>query len=318
MAEQSYYMIKFDDFENKENKKLMDKLQEKNENLCSMIRLNYQINSTSGGIRSDILSYLAETAEILPDDMEIRNTISTMTLSEKFDEAWYSWAIDYLLNDEHMDSISFDLIISTVKDTSVTLDQVRQVFNEYPGKYMDIVKGVKKLLTEEKSDEPTVSDTKTETETAGAGTTNDAVSDEEFFNEEKTMHIFPTLIRAISTSAKVDSEMITKMTSYGADSLQKMQQILDDFFCNQLSGYASEWEHDKEEIVRLNGIVECQKQFIDGQLEKNHELSACIEKLNEKLRKAEKEREKNEQLAMKIKELQKLTQAETFSALMSD
>lgn len=314
MAEQSYYMIKYDDFENEENKKLMDKLQKKNENLCSMIRLNHQINSTSGGIRSDILAYLAETAEILPDDMGIRNTISTMTLSKKFDEAWYAWAIDYFLNDEHMDSISFDLIISTVKDTPVTFDQVRQVFDEYPGKYMDIVKGVKKLLTEteEKSDELTVS------ETAGSGTTNDAVSDEEFFNKEKAMHIFPALIRAISTPAKVDSEMITKMTSYGAESLLKIQQILDDFFCNQLSGYATEWEHDKEEVVRLNEIVECQKQFIDGQLEKNHELSACIEELNEKLRKAEKERERNEQLAMKIKELQKLTQVETFSALMSD
>lgn len=316
MAEQSYYMIKFDDFEKEENKDLTDKLRKKNENLYSMIRLNHQINSTSSGIRSDILSYLAETAEMLPDDMGIRNTISTMTLSEKFDEAWYSWAMDYFLNDEHMDSISFDLIISTVKDTPVTLDQVRQVFDEYPGKYMDIVKGVTNLLKAEKSEEPAVSDTKTET--AGTGTTKDVVSDEEFFNKEKSMQIFPTLIRAISIPAKVDSEMITKMTSYGADSLQKMQQILNDFFGNQLSGYAAEWEHDKEEIVRLNGIVECQKQFIDGQLEKNHELSACIEELNEKLRKAEKEREKNEQLAMKIKELQKLTQAETFSALMSD
>lgn len=314
MAEQSYYMIKFDDLENEENKKLMDKLQEKNESLCSMIRLNHQINLAGGGIRSDILSYLAENAGMLPDDMEIRNSISTMTLSEKFDEDWYSWAMNYLLSDEHMDAINFDLIISTVQDTPVTLDQVRQVFDEYPGKYMDIVKGVKKLLTEEKSEEPAVTDTKT----GVAGIMNDPVSDEEFFNEEKSMHIFPALIRAISTPAKADSETITKMTSCGADSLQKMQQILDDFFCNHLAGYASAWEHDKEENVRLNAVVECQEQFIEGQQKKINELSVRIEELNEKLRKGEKEREKNEQMAMKIKELQKLAQAETFSTLMSD
>lgn len=314
MAEQSYCMIKFDDFENEENKKLMDKLQEKNESLCSMIRLNHQINLAGGGIRSDILSYLAETAGMLPDDIKIRNSISTMTLSEKFDEDWYSWAMNYLLSDEHMDAINFDLIISTVQDTPVTLDQVRQVFDEYPGKYMDIVKGVKKLLTEEKSEEPTVTDTKTE----AAGITNDPVSDEEFFNEEKSMHIFPALIRAISTPAKADSETITKMTSCGADSLQKMQQILNDFFCNHLAGYAAAWEHDKEETVRLNAVVECQEQFIEGQQKKINELRARIEELNEKLRKGEKEREKNEQMAMKIKELQELTQAETFSTLMSD
>lgn len=314
MAEQSYYMIKIDDFENEENKKLMDKLQEKNESLCSMIRLNHQINPASGGIRSDVLSYLAETAEELPDDMGIRNCISTMTLSEKFDEAWYSWAMDYFLNYEHMDSNNFDLIISTVKDTSVTLDQVRQVFVEHPGKYMDIVKSVKNLLTEEESGDPAVTDTKTET----ANTMNDSVSDEKFFDEEKSMQIFPALIRAISTPAKANLEMITKMTSSGADSLQKMRQILDDFFVDQLSGYSAEWKHDKEEIVRLNEVVEFQKQFVNGQQEKINELIAYITELNEKLRKAEKERERNEQLAMKIMELQKLTQAETFSALMSD
>lgn len=316
MVKQSYYMIKFKDLENEENKKLTDKLQKKNESLCSMIRMNHQINQAGGGIRSDILSYLAETAEMLPDDMGIRNSIATMTLSEKFDETWYSWAMDYFLNDDHMDVNSFDLIISTIKDTPVTLDQVQHVFNEHFGKHMDIVKGVKRLLTEEKSEEPepAVTDIKTET----AGTENDLVLDEAFFDEEKSMHIFPALIRAISTLAKADSEMITKMTSCGADSLQKMHQILDDFFGNQLSGYAAAWEHDKKEIVRLNEVVECQEQFIEGQQKKINELSAHIEELNEKLRKAEKEREKNEQLAMKIKELQKLTQAETFSALMSE
>lgn len=314
MAEQSYYMIRFDDFENEKNKKLMDKLQEKNEGLCSMIRLNHQINSTNGGIRSDVLTYLAETAEMLPDDMGLTNSICTMTLSEKFDEAWYSWAMDYFLNDEHMDSITFDLVISTVKDTPVSLDQVRQVFDEYPGKYMDIVKGVKKLLTEEKTEDPTVPDTQIETD----NTTNAPVSDEEILKEEKSMHIFPALIKAISTPAKVDSEMVTNMTSYGADSLQKLRQILDDFFGTQLSRYADEWEQDKKEIIRLNEVVECQKQFIDGQQEKNNELIAHIEELNEKLRKAEKEREKNEQLAMKIKELQKLTQTETFSTILSN
>lgn len=315
MAEQSYYMIKFEDLENEENKKLTDKLQEKNESLCSMIRMNHQINQAGGGIRSDILSYLAETAEMIPDDMGIRNSISTMTLSEKFDEDWYSWAMNYFLNDEHMDAINFDLIISTVQNTSVTLDQVRQVFDEYPGKYMDIVKGVKKLLSEETTEEATEEATDIKTETAGAE--NDLVLDEAFFDEEKSMHIFPALIRAISTPAKGDSEMITKMTSCGADSLLKMHQILDDFFGNQLSGYAAAWEHDKKEIVQLNEVVECQEQFIEGQQKKINELSTHIEELNEKLRKAEKEREKNEQLAMKIMELQKLTQAETFSALMS-
>lgn len=314
MAGQSYYMIKIKDFEKEENKKLLDKLQEKNDSLCSMIQLNHQINTSCNGIRSDILSYLADTAEMLPNDMGIRNTIATMTLSEKFDESWYSWAMDYFLNDEHMDSINFDLIISTVKDTTVTLEQMQHVFDEYPRNYMDIVKGVQNLLTEDLSGEQT----ETETKTVSAEASTNSVSDKKFFDDEKSMQIFPALIRAISTPAKVDSEMISKMTSSGADSLQKMRQLLDDFFVDQLSRYAADWKKDKEEIVRLNGVVECQKRFISGQQEKINELSAHITELNDNndnLRKAEKERERNEQIAKKIMEIQKLT---PVSVLMGD
>lgn len=313
MAEQSYYMIKIKDFEKEENKELLDKLQEKNDSLCSMIQLNHQINTSCGGIRSDVLFYLAETAEMLPNDMGIRNTIATMTLSEKFDETWYSWAMDYFLNDEHMDSINFDLIISTVKDTAITLDQVQHVFDEHPGNYMDIVKGVQNLLTEDLSGKQTMPEIKiVSVETAEA---NDSISDEKFFNDEKSMQIFPALIRVISTPAKVDSEMISKMTSAGEDILQKMRQLMDDFFVAQLSRYAAEWKKDKEEIARLNGVVECQERFIGGQQEKINELTDHITELNGNLRKAEKERERNEQIAKKIMEIQKLT---PVSALIGD
>lgn len=312
MVEQAYTMIRFDDFENEDNRDVLDKLNTKNESLYSMIQINLQANM-GAGIRSDILAYLANTAEKIPDDMGIRNTIVSMALSEKFDEAWYSWAISYFLNDEHMDAGEFDLIISSAKNKAVTLDQVREVFDKYGGNFKDIVKEVKDLTAEEELD--TVSASDGDTDVSGQ---TDLAKDRDFFSENKAVQIFPKFIAALSTPAKSDARMIAEMIDTGEESVQKIKQILDVFFAEKLSNYATEWNHDKEEIARLNSVAELQKQFIKGQQEKIDELTALITELYDKLHAAEIERAKNEKLVLKIKELQGLAQAETFSAFMNE
>ncbi|MBE6035556.1 MAG: hypothetical protein E7222_12800 [Clostridiales bacterium] len=305
----AYSLVKFEDFENEDYKKLTESLREKADSLYSMIRLNLQMHSDKG-IRSDVLYYLSDNSEVIDEDMNVRKIIAAMTLNENFSEEWYAWVIDYFLGSTHMETNSFDYIISQVKDTSLPLDAIKKVFEENGENYTETIKKIKAMVKGEAA-----TPVKENSDIHG----EEAISPEEgspaeienqsfFSGSSVTGNIFPALIRAISTPAQTDYEMPENMLSFLSENVSKIRELLDTVSDLSDSTFMKEWKKDKDEIARLNTLVELQKSFVDGQQDKINSLNQALMKAYDDLNKSEAERKMyektNVQLAKKIKALQ--------------
>lgn len=293
-----------------------DKLETENYNLYQFIIDNLQKDSTMG-IKDSVLSYISDNAADFGTDQTFLFNLASIVCNLKVTVSHVQWVNDFFHHNDKEVLLTVDdfgIVFIEAVEKGIPLSHIKQLINaeddelsiyekilNYDGTVHAGMESAPRLAPDDISvhDEVIVNEA-----SAAAASGQVQVNN----NEPGYAEMFSSLITVMS------------MKNDGHDAAHEIDENLNKIIAKfqlaltELSSYSAEIIHkvesDKEEVCRLNALLNIQQRVMVSNQNKINEMRAEIVRLNNRIQDAEKAEMHREAINQKINELQNLTLSE--------
>lgn len=287
---------------------IFSKLEQNNKSLYRFVCSNLQ-KDASLGVREDVLQYISGVAEQFGTDQRFLFQIAGFMNNLKITPEHLEWVDSFLKQNTAVDVDDFSVVFIEAVEKDIPLQQIKKLF----GSETDQLLIYQKIVDYEPG---------TFNETADAESNNDVnflleipkqedgaekIEDKECDKQEDSGYaeMFNSLITVMSI--KNDGDNSARTVSDNLNKIVAKFQLA----ASELAAYSSEVVHevenDKEEIKRLNALLNLQQRVMSSQQNKINEMRGEIVRLNTRIQNAERTEMRREAINQKISELQSLT-----------
>lgn len=287
---------------------IFSKLEQNNKSLYRFVCSNLQ-KDASLGVREDVLQYISGVAEQFGTDQRFLFQIAGFMNNLKITPEHLEWVDSFLKQNTAVDVDDFSVVFIEAVEKDIPLQQIKKLF----GSETDQLLIYQKIVDYEPG---------TFNETADAESNNDVnflleipkqedgaekIDDKECDKQEDSGYaeMFNSLITVMSI--KNDGDNSARTVSNNLNKIVAKFQLA----ASELAAYSSEVVHevenDKEEIKRLNALLNLQQRVMSSQQNKINEMRGEIVRLNTRIQNAERTEMRREAINQKISELQSLT-----------
>ena len=287
---------------------IFSKLEQNNKALYRFVCSNLQ-KDASLGVREDVLQYISGVAEQFGTDQRFLFQIAGFMNNLKITPEHLEWVDSFLKQNTAVDVDDFSVVFIEAVEKDIPLQQIKKLF----GSETDQLLIYQKIVDYEPG---------TFNETADAESNNDVnflleipkqedgaekIDDKECDKQEDSGYaeMFNSLITVMSM--KNDGDNSARTVSDNLNKIVAKFQLA----ASELAAYSSEVVHevenDKEEIKRLNALLNLQQRVMSSQQNKINEMRGEIVRLNTRIQNAERTEMRREAINQKISELQSLT-----------
>lgn len=287
---------------------IFSKLEQNNKSLYRFVCSNLQ-KDASLGVREDVLQYISGVAEQFGTDQRFLFQIAGFMNNLKITPEHLEWVDSFLKQNTAVDVDDFSVVFIEAVEKDIPLQQIKKLF----GSETDQLLIYQKIVDYEPG---------TFNETADAESNNDVnilleipkqedgaekIDDKECDKQEDSGYaeMFNSLITVMSI--KNDGDNSARTVSDNLNKIVAKFQLA----ASELAAYSSEVVHevenDKEEIKRLNALLNLQQRVMSSQQNKINEMRGEIVRLNTRIQNAERTEMRREAINQKISELQSLT-----------
>lgn len=290
---------------------IFSRLEQNNKSLYRFVYSNLQ-KDASLGVREDVLQYISGVAEQFGTDQRFLFQIAGFMNNLKITPEHLEWVDSFLKKNTAVDIDDFSVVFVEAVEKDIPLQQIKKLFGSETDQlliYQKIVDYEPETFNET-ADEVPGSDNdvnslleipKQEDEAA------EKIDDKERDNQEDSGYaeMFNSLITVMSI--KNDGDNSARTVSDNLNKIVAKFQLA----ASELAAYSSEVVHevenDKEEIKRLNALLNLQQRVMSSQQNKINEMRGEIVRLNTRIQNAERTEMRREAINQKISELQSLT-----------
>lgn len=290
---------------------IFSKLEQNNKSLYRFVCNNLQ-KDASLGVREDVLQYISGVAEQFGTDQRLLFQIAGFMINLKITPDHLEWVDSFLKKNTAVDVDDFSVVFIEAVEKDIPLQQIKKLFGSETDQlliYQKIVDYEPETFNET-ADEVPGSDNdvnslleipKQEDEAA------EKIDDKKCDKQEDSGYaeMFNSLITVMSI--KKDGDNSARTVSDNLNKIVAKFQLA----ASELAAYSSEVVHevenDKEEIKRLNALLNLQQRVMSSQQNKINEMRGEIVRLNTRIQNAERTEMRREAINQKISELQSLT-----------
>lgn len=285
-------------------------LERNNKGLYRFVCNNLQ-KDASLGVREDVLQYVSGVAEQFGTDQRFLFQVAGFMINFKITPEHLEWVDSFLKRNTAVDVEDFSVVFIEAVEKGIPLQQIKELF----GSETDQI-----LIYQKIADyEPETSDESADKEQENDNDVNsvleiskqeDGAEKIEDNNSDKQedsgyAEMFNNLITVMST--KNDGDNSARAVSENMNKIVAKFQLA----VSELAAYSSEVVHevenDKEEIKRLNALLNLQQRVMSSQQYKINEMRGEIVRLSTRIQNAERTEIRREAINQKISELQSLT-----------
>lgn len=288
---------------------IFSKLEQNNKSLYRFICSNLQ-KDASLGVREDVLQYISGVAEQFGTDQRLLFQIAGFMVNLKITPDHLEWVDSFLKKNTAVDVDDFSVVFIEAVEKDIPLQQIKKLFGSETDQlliYQKIVdyepengdESADKVSENHNDANPVLEISKKENEVEKIEDRDDKQEDSGY------AEMFNNLITVMSIKNDGDNSARTI-----SDNLNKIVAKLQ-LAASELAAYSSEVVHevenDKEEIKRLNALLNLQQRVMSSQQNKINEMRGEIVRLNTRIQNAERTELRREAINQKISELQSLT-----------
>ena len=285
---------------------LFTSLEQNNKGLYRLVCSNLQKDS-SLGVREDVFKYISEKAEQFGTDQRFLFHIAGFMCNLKITPEHMRWVDSFLKENAAVDIDDFSVVFNEAVEKDIPLSQIKLLF----GNETDQLVIYQKIVDYE----PGMFVDSVESKKDTGDTSVVEVPDVNPISEKSV----ESVSHEDTSYAEMFNNLITVMSlkNDGDDSVHAINDNLNKIIAkfqlavSELASYSSEVVHevenDKEEIKRLNALLNLQQRVMANQQTKINEMRGEIVRLNTKIQNAEKTEMRREAINQKISELQSLT-----------
>lgn len=288
---------------------IFSKLEQNNKSLYRFVCSNLQ-KDASLGVREDVLQYISGVAEQFGTDQRFLFQIAGFMNNLKITPEHLEWVDSFLKQNTAVDVDDFSVVFIEAVEKDIPLQQIKKLFGSETDQlliYQKIVdyepeNGVEaadKVSENHKDANPVLEISKKENEAEKIEDRDDKQEDSGY------AEMFNNLITVMSI--KNDGDNSARTISDNLNKIVAKFQLA----ASELAAYSSEVVHevenDKEEIKRLNALLNLQQRVMSSQQNKINEMRGEIVRLNTRIQNAERTEMRREAINQKISELQSLT-----------
>lgn len=287
---------------------IFSKLEQNNKALYRFVCSNLQ-KDASLGVREDVLQYISGVAEQFGTDQRFLFQIAGFMNNLKITPEHLEWVDSFLKQNTAVDVDDFSVVFIEAVEKDIPLQQIKKLF----GSETDQLLIYQKIVDYEPG---------TFNETADAESNNDVnflleipkqedgaekIDDKECDKQEDSGYaeMFNSLITVMSI--KNDGDNSARTVSDNLNKIVAKFQLAASELASYSSEVVHEVENDKEEIKRLNALLNLQQRVMSSQQNKINEMRGEIVRLNTRIQNAERTEMRREAINQKISELQSLT-----------
>ena len=288
---------------------IFSKLEQNNKALYRFVCSNLQ-KDASLGVREDVLQYISGVAEQFGTDQRFLFQIAGFMNNLKITPEHLEWVDSFLKKNTAVDVDDFSVVFIEAVEKDIPLQQIKKLFGSETDQlliYQKIVDYEPETFNET-ADEVPESDNDVNSlleipkQEDGAEKIDDKECDKQV--DSGYAEMFNSLITVMSmkndgdNSARTVSDNLNKIVA-------KFQLAASELAYS--SEVVHEVENDKEEIKRLNALLNLQQRVMSSQQNKINEMRGEIVRLNTRIQNAERTEMRREAINQKISELQSLT-----------
>ena len=288
---------------------IFSKLEQNNKSLYRFVCSNLQ-KDASLGVREDVLQYISGVAEQFGTDQRLLFQIAGFMVNLKITPDHLEWVDSFLKKNTAVDVDDFSVVFIEAVEKDIPLQQIKKLFGSETDQlliYQKIVdyepengdESADKVSENHNDANPVLEISKKENEVEKIEDRDDKQEDSGY------AEMFNNLITVMSIKNDGDNSARTI-----SDNLNKIVAKLQ-LAASELAAYSSEVVHevenDKEEIKRLNALLNLQQRVMSSQQNKINEMRGEIVRLNTRIQNAERTELRREAINQKISELQSLT-----------
>lgn len=289
---------------------IFSKLEQNNKALYRFVCSNLQ-KDASLGVREDVLQYISGVAEQFGTDQRFLFQIAGFMNNLKITPEHLEWADSFLKKNTAVDVDDFSVVFIEAVEKDIPLQQIKKLFDSETDQlliYQKIVDYEPETFNETADEVPeSDNDVNSLLEIPNQGDGAKKIDDKECDKQEDSGYaeMFNSLITVMSI--KKDGDNSARTVSDNLNKIVAKFQLA----ASELAAYSSEVVHevenDKEEIKRLNALLNLQQRVMSSQQNKINEMRGEIVRLNTRIQNAERTEMRREAINQKISELQSLT-----------
>lgn len=289
---------------------IFSKLEQNNKALYRFVCSNLQ-KDASLGVREDVLQYISGVAEQFGTDQGFLFQIAGFMNNLKITPEHLEWVNSFLKKNTAVDVDDFSVVFIEAVEKDIPLQQIKKLFGSETDQiliYQKIVDYEPETFNETADEVPeSDNDVNSLLEIPKQEDGAEKIDDKECDKQEDSGYaeMFNSLITVMSIKNDGDNSARTV-----SDNLNKIVAKLQ-LAASELAAYSSEVVHevenDKEEIKRLNALLNLQQRVMSSQQNKINEMRGEIVRLNTRIQNAERTEMRREAINQKISELQSLT-----------
>lgn len=288
---------------------IFSKLEQNNKSLYRFVCSNLQ-KDASLGVREDVLQYISGVAEQFGTDQRLLFQIAGFMINLKITPDHLEWVDSFLKKNIAVDVDDFSVVFIEAVEKDIPLQQIKKLFGSETDQlliYQKIVdyepesgdESADKVPENHNDANPVLEISKKENEAEKIEDRDDKQEDSGY------AEMFNNLITVMSI--KNDGDNSARTISDNLNKIVAKFQLA----ASELAAYSSEVVHevenDKEEIKRLNALLNLQQRVMSSQQNKINEMRGEIVRLNTRIQNAERTELRREAINQKISELQSLT-----------
>lgn len=289
---------------------IFSKLEQNNKALYRFVCSNLQ-KDASLGVREDVLQYISGVAEQFGTDQRFLFQIAGFMNNLKITPEHLEWVDSFLKKNTAVDVDDFSVVFIEAVEKDIPLQQIKKLFDSETDQlliYQKIVDYEPETFNETADEVPeSDNDVNSLLEIPNQGDGAKKIDDKECDKQEDSGYaeMFNSLITVMSI--KKDGDNSARTVSDNLNKIVAKFQLA----ASELVAYSSEVVHevenDKEEIKRLNALLNLQQRVMSSQQNKINEMRGEIVRLNTRIQNAERTEMRREAINQKISELQSLT-----------
>lgn len=289
---------------------IFSKLEQNNKALYRFVCSNLQ-KDASLGVREDVLQYISGVAEQFGTDQRFLFQIAGFMNNLKITPEHLEWVDSFLKKNTAVDVDDFSVVFIEAVEKDIPLQQIKKLFDSETDQlliYQKIVDYEPETFNETADEVPeSDNDVNSLLEIPNQGDGAKKIDDKECDKQEDSGYaeMFNSLITVMSI--KKDGDNSARTVSDNLNKIVAKFQLAESELAAYSSEVVHEVENDKEEIKRLNALLNLQQRVMSSQQNKINEMRGEIVRLNTRIQNAERTEMRREAINQKISELQSLT-----------